>query len=69
VGAVSKTDHSYSITALRQVGKTEDMMAADLLELHDQTGISLDNWEVAKTFIRTRLATNGLPLFIEPNGV
>ena len=30
-------------------------LAADLLELHDDTGISLDNWESARMFVETRI--------------
>lgn len=29
----------------------ENRLAADLLELHDQTGISLDDWKSAREFV------------------
>lgn len=31
------------------------LLAADLLEAHDETGISLDDWAVARTFVETLL--------------
>lgn len=30
-------------------------LAADLLECHDQTGISLDNWPSARAFVERRI--------------
>ena len=57
------TNHSGSIFALRERGTTEDDLAADLLELHDRTSLSLDNWASAREFIEARI---GQP--IQENG-
>jgi len=38
------TDHSAEIALLRQSPVTAHRAAADLLECHDATGISLDEW-------------------------
>lgn len=61
-----RTDHSGSIAQLRSVAdlhleepSTEHskqhalnlQLAADLLELHDDTGISLDAWDSARQFV------------------
>lgn len=52
------TDHSLAIDALREsttgdnlVKDAKYLLAADLLELHDNKSISLDNWPAAKAFI------------------
>ena len=42
------TDHKYEIDILRSVHTVQAGLAADMLELHDKTGISLDNWENAR---------------------
>jgi hypothetical protein len=49
------TDHSRAIEALRSSSVITPALdlAADLLEMHDSTSISLDNWESAKTFVET----------------
>lgn len=57
-----KTDHSEYIKVLRDHNSISSSVAADLLELHDATGISLDNWDNARQFIRSELA------YIEADG-
>lgn len=61
------TDHSEEIsqlrgavTALDQIGGLRTTityqamdLAADLLEMHDQTGISLDSWPAARALVET----------------
>lgn len=39
--------------AIERVGSIRNLLdlAADLLEMHDATGISLDNWPAARTFV------------------
>lgn len=67
-----RTDHSTDITALRDRAATYEEgsfvrltveTAADLLELHDETGISLDNWVAARglveNLIRHEITENG----------
>lgn len=56
------TDHSKYIAALREHNSIQSSLAADLLEIHDATGISLDNWDNAQEFIRAALA------YIEADG-
>ncbi len=56
------TDHSRYIAALREHNSIQSSLAADLLEMHDATGISLDDWENAKEFIAMTLA------YIEADG-
>lgn len=65
------TDHSYEIDILRAHRSIQTALAADLLELHDKTGISLDNWENANAFVsqQVRLATANRDFKISPNGV
>ena len=67
------TDHSVAINRLRTAatdGTTSPFsglvyqVAADLLEIHDQTGISLDNWRSARTLVEILMAA---PL--QENGV
>jgi hypothetical protein len=68
------TDHSAAIAALRarcpsDTAALDDeqvatLLAADLLEAHDDTGISLDNWISAREFVERRIGRE-----IEPNGV
>ena len=36
-------------------------LAADLLEAHDQTGISLDDWVWARRFVEEFIGINVLP--------
>lgn len=71
---MATTDHSADILALRN--KAQDpsssdtsaglltlSTAADLLELHDQTGISLDHWVNARSLVELlighRITENG----------
>lgn len=49
------TDHTAQIAALREHNSIQTSLAADLLEIHDATGISLDDWENAREFIRAAL--------------
>jgi len=65
------TDHKYEIDILRSVHTVQAGLAADMLELHDKTGISLDNWENARQFVESqvRLATANRKFQITPNGV
>lgn len=49
------TDHSEYIRALREHNSVQSCLAAELLEMHDATGISLDNWSNAQEFIRMTL--------------
>ena len=66
------TDHSQEIAALRKVASLmldDDLiiqlnLAADLLEAHDQTGISLDDWPWARRFVEGHTHTP-----VEPNCV
>lgn len=56
-----KTNHRNEIVALRAVANTpvvrSDLerqtleVAADLLEMHDATGISLDDWPAARSLV------------------
>lgn len=57
------TDHSEQVAELRRRAGVSDtaphltdrevdlLLAADLLEAHDDTGISLDAWVSARTFV------------------
>lgn len=45
------TDHSKYIAALRDHNSTTSSLAADLLEMHDRTSLSLDDWTDAQQFI------------------
>lgn len=52
------TDHSQEIARLRSRAKTKEHydklvyeLAADLLETHDASGISLDDWTVARALV------------------
>lgn len=67
------TDHSEEILLLRlhadmaRVDRDFSLslrLAADLLEAHDQTGISLDTWRVARAFVERAIGhsiiTNGV---------
>lgn len=64
-----KTDHSETITDLRkrESNTTQDalidFLCADLLELHDRTSLSLDNWVSAKQLIKMRTGVS-----VQPNG-
>lgn len=62
------TDHGKDITRLREraawcrerFGSLTQRavtyeLAADLLEIHDQTGLSLDNWASARAFVEHRI--------------
>jgi hypothetical protein len=68
------TDHKYEIDVLRSRGGLHSTLAADLLELHDKTGISLDEWNSARTFVEceVRMAVRskaGDMFKVHPNGV
>ena len=66
------TDHSEEIAELRAMAAEAEEresfvminLAADLLEAHDQTGISLDDWPYARQFVEQILTEP-----ILPNGV
>lgn len=59
------TDHSVEVARLRASCPpdthelTDDqvatLLAADLLEVHDDTGISLDTWITAREFVERRI--------------
>lgn len=73
------TDHSATIAAMRETQRLMELIpnptdleitlrlavatAADLLELHDTTGISLDHWVAARALVEHLSGTT-----IEPNG-
>lgn len=70
-----RTDHFINIDALkgrakslRAAGQNSEadaaLLAAELLEIHDATGISLDNWATARRFVETRIGES-----IDENGV
>lgn len=55
------------VTALRigDHNKANDLaVAADLLEIHAQTGLSLDHWDSARTFVERHTGAS-----VVPNGV
>ena len=73
------TDHSEEIRALRDawLAQTERQShrtailyraAADLLEVHDETGISLDDWDGPRNLVNLALSDLGLGGVL-PNGV
>lgn len=52
------TDHGAEVMRLRQRAKNKErydhlvyLLAADLLEAHDESGISLDNWPAARNLV------------------
>lgn len=53
--------HEKFIAVLRKYGTGGSKraismdLAADLLDLHDRTSLSLDNWETARKFVRAQL--------------
>lgn len=66
------TDHTDEIKALLlKAGEAaesdnnqlaiEIFLAAELLESHDQTGISLDDWATARRFVEHHLGSEILP--------
>lgn len=66
------TDHSADILRLLKGidiatpltdDRLADYLAADLLEAHDATGISLDAWDSARQFVERRIGHT-----ITPNG-
>lgn len=65
-----RTDHSEEIEDLRKRAGNKDhgantlLLAADLLEMHDATGISLDRWATARKFVEDHIGA-----FILENGV
>ena len=42
-------------------------LAADLLEMHDATGISLDQWETARDFVQAVAETYRIDYTFTPN--
>jgi hypothetical protein len=67
------TDHSVEIAVLRQLAYEVRFnhnlliqlnLAADLLESHDQSGISLDNWSWARQYVESYIGVR-----VIPNGV
>lgn len=71
-GTGGTTDHSEEIGALRTMArltthehfKRSYQLAADLLEAHDDTGISLDDWPAAKLFVESLTGEPVLPNLI-----
>lgn len=74
-----RTDHSDVIAQLRKradahrrVGNyaefVYDTVAADLLETHDATGISLDHWTGPLNLVCLRMSRLGLNPQVRPNG-
>lgn len=74
-----RTDHSEQIETLRETAETHKEhglisssviynAAADLLEVHDATGISLDDFGAVKELVEFALRDLGLDPFT-PNGV
>jgi len=64
------TDHSEEIAMLRQLAGevtsntnlvVDVNLAADLLEAHDQTGISLDDWPYARRYVERFIGRSVLP--------
>ena len=49
----TRTDHSEDIARLRESDAVEIQVAADLLELHDWTSLSLDDWHTARTWVES----------------
>ena len=74
----TRTNHTEQIMMIRAVAYKPNnvgsqfshrlLAAAALLEVHDDTGISLDDWVGPREFVNDVLAEFGLPGF-EPNGV
>lgn len=69
---MAQTDHSKDIASLRrdslnpmhtEVMRLSMATAADLLEMHDATGISLDNWASARDLVEALIFHP-----ISPNG-
>lgn len=58
-----KTNHSMHIQKLRSGHDAVNALCADLLEMHDHTGISLDNWEMAKAVIEPKIGRPITPNF------
>jgi hypothetical protein len=66
----NRTDHSGAILTLRESDAPGLQLAADLLEMHDNTSLSLDNWPAAKDFIesRVKILFNDVSWQVLPNG-
>lgn len=62
------TDHSKTIKALREEHSINCELAADLLEMHDNTGLSLDNWGNARVFVETCADAIEADYTFQPNG-
>lgn len=81
----SRTNHSNEIAMMRRAANTlpdaflanSILVASDLLELHDATGLSLDNWNVARVFVEDQMKfakdllneSQNARTTVEPNGV
>lgn len=73
--AQTRTNHRHQIEIMRKVATKPNnvgsqfshrvLAAAALLEVHDDTGISLDNWHGPKEFVNDVLAEFDLPPFTE----
>jgi len=64
----TRTDHSLAITALRNEGSIESRAAADLLELHDTTGLNLYQAPTLREFVQEYATMAvGDDVEIEPN--
>lgn len=63
------TDHSEEIAELRRRASSSNdrdfvinlNLAADLLEAHDESGISLDDWPWARQFVERAIAAPVIP--------
>ena len=65
-----RTDHHTYINRLRTKGTVEDVAAADLLEIHDRTGLNLHQAPGLLAFVEDRLLRmNGEATRVMPNGV
>lgn len=66
------TDHAEEIAELWANSTKQDdklrmvdfMLAAELLQAHDDTGISLDDWPTARQFVERHLGQDILPNLI-----
>jgi hypothetical protein len=73
------TDHSEEIRELRERARTYAQSApasaivcraaADLLEVHDRTGISLDRWDGPRDLVNLALSRHTGSGTFTPNGV
>ena len=72
------TDHSGTIHTMREQSATLTgpahrtrvltlALAADLLEMHDATGISLDQWDNGRDFVQAVADVYAIPYTFTPN--